>query len=412
MKTEEIDIPWRNNSAPQKVLGLLNDYENNSSRFVGGCVRNVLMGDGDFIDFDIATKFEPQKTTNILEQAGLKVIQSGASHGTVTALCENKSFEITTLRSDVETDGRHAKVNFTDDWVEDAQRRDFTCNALYFDGIQTVYDPTGQGINDARARKVKFIGDPNERLKEDYLRILRFFRLNAQFGIESDPEGLRACAKNREGLKRISKERIWKELRFLLRRSKRPFDSLKRMFESGVLSIVLPSADQDKLYSRPASLFDVWVNRQPDELQKLMAIIPRNEIAVKETIDGLRLANAYQKRLLAWARSELNVERIRTMEEWYRVVFRQSKETFFDVVGSSVSKEDVGDWEDLVDKIYKWRLPCFPIRGRDLVEIGFVDREIGEILRELEETWVQSDFQCTSKNLLDIARRRFKTMAI
>ena len=412
MKTEEIEISWCQGDAPRKVLGLLNDYEPDSSRFVGGCVRNRLMNEGRSLDFDIATKFEPQEATEILERGGLPVIQTGVSHGTVTAVCEQKSFEITTLRRDVVTDGRHAKVKFTDDWIEDAKRRDFTFNALYYDGIRTVYDPTEQGIDDARKRRVIFIGDANDRLREDYLRILRFFRLNAQFQLECYEEGLRACRTNRDGLRNVSRERVWKEFRTLLRRSANPYQALVRMYDTGVLEMVLPHIDKEKLFSKPAALFESSGRKEPDELQKLMAIIQRSEVSASETADTLRLSNALRKRLNMWAKCEFDFEIGRSNEEWRKLVARTTKEGFFDLVFSFVPENSFGEWEKVMENVKEWNMPTLPVDGNDVAGVGFVERRIGEVLRELREVWIESDFKYSKEQLIVIAERRFKSMAI
>ena len=412
MKTEEIEIPWCQEDAPRKVLGLLNDYEPDSSRFVGGCVRNSLMNEGRSLDFDIATKFEPQEATEILERGGLQVIQTGVSHGTVTAICEKTSFEITTLRRDVVTDGRHAKVKFTDDWIEDAKRRDFTFNALYYDGVRTVYDPTGQGIDDARKRRVIFIGDANDRLREDYLRILRFFRLNAQFQLECYEEGLRACRKNRDGLRLVSRERVWKEFRTLLRRSANPYQTLVKMYETGVLELVLPHIDKEKLFAKPAALFESSARKKPDELQKIMAVIQRSEVSASETADTLRLSNAHRKRLSIWAKCEFDFEIGRSNEEWRKLVARTTKEGFFDQVFSFVLESHVGEWEKVMEIVEEWDVPPLPVDGNDIAGVGFVERGIGEVLKELRGVWIESDFKYSKQQLIEIAEQRFKSMAI
>ncbi len=411
MKTEEIEIPWCQEDGPKKVLGILNSYEIDSSRFVGGCVRNYIMGENRSLDLDIATKFEPQKVTEILERAGLQVVQSGTSHGTVTVICDKESFEITTLRRDVVTDGRHAIVKFTDDWIEDAKRRDFTFNALYYDGVHTVYDPTAKGLDDARARKVIFIGEASERLREDYLRILRFFRLNAQFELECYEDGLRACQENRDGLRMVSKERIWKEFRALLRRSSSPYCTLLKMYDTGVLELILPQVDKRKLQSRPIALLECPTHKKPDELQKLMAMLERLEVTAEETAVSLRLSNAFRKRLIEWARSEVDIEKNRSIKGWQKLVTRITKEGFYDRVFGSATERDIGKWNNLIDAILNWTVPSLPVNGRDMADVGFVEREIGKILGELKEIWIESDFNCSSEQLIDIARQRYQSMA-
>ncbi|MEL6416021.1 MAG: hypothetical protein AAFQ15_13865 [Pseudomonadota bacterium] len=184
-------------------------------RFVGGCVRNTVMA-RPVDDLDLATQLKPDETLKALEAAGIRAVPTGIEHGTVTAIVDHQPFEITSLRRDVETDGRRAVVAFTEDWAEDAQRRDFRLNALYAAPNGEVFDPVGGGYDDALAGRVIFIGDADQRLREDYLRILRFFRFNAWYGAGIDADGLAACERQRSGLAKIAKERTWKELKKLL----------------------------------------------------------------------------------------------------------------------------------------------------------------------------------------------------
>jgi poly(A) polymerase len=186
------------------------------ARFVGGCVRNALIG-APVADIDIATTLEPEETDRAIRAAGLKAVPTGIAHGTVTAVSAHQPFEITTLRRDVTTDGRNATVAFTDDWAEDAARRDFRLNALYADGEGRVFDPTGEGVSDAVAGRIVFVGDPETRIREDYLRILRFFRFFAWYGRgEPDAAALAACGALAPGMTRLSAERVSKELMTLL----------------------------------------------------------------------------------------------------------------------------------------------------------------------------------------------------
>jgi poly(A) polymerase len=211
--------------------------------FVGGCVRNALLGE-PVADVDIATGATPENVTNIAESAGFKVVPTGFDHGTVTVIASGKPHEVTTFRRDVETDGRRAVVAFSTDITEDAARRDFTMNALYADRHGTVIDPL-HGLADLQARHVRFVGDAETRIREDYLRILRFFRFHAAYGDAAeglDPEGLAACAAFSAGLETISKERIGSEMRKLLSASD-PAPAIASMVATGVLAQILPGAD-------------------------------------------------------------------------------------------------------------------------------------------------------------------------
>ncbi len=214
-------------------------------RFVGGCVRNTLMGLA-VDDIDVATIHPPEKVMELAEAAGLKPVGTGLAHGTVTVVVQGKPFEVTTLRIDVKPDGRRAQVAYTQDWSVDASRRDFTINAIFADSNGVLLDFVG-GLDDLKARRVRFIGDASARIKEDYLRILRFFRFHAWYGKSAlDAKGLAACAAEREGLARLSAERVQKELLRLLE-APSPLKSLVAMADAGILSIILLEADNFKL---------------------------------------------------------------------------------------------------------------------------------------------------------------------
>ena len=207
---------WLRDPAVRRVITALEAQRPGGVRFVGGCVRNALLG-LPISDIDLATQLPPADVANAARAAGLAVHETGVEHGTLTLVADHRPFEVTTLRRDVETDGRRATVAFTEDWIEDAYRRDFRMNALYADPDGTVFDPTGGGLEDVRNRRVVFVGTPEDRIREDYLRILRFFRFHAWYGDGApDEAGLRACGRLKEGLSRISAERIWMETRKLL----------------------------------------------------------------------------------------------------------------------------------------------------------------------------------------------------
>ena len=233
---------WVTHHGTQALCAALG-LSGHSAYFVGGCVRNALLG-VPVSDIDIATDAAPQIVSDIAASAGFKVIPTGFDHGTVTVIAGGRHHEVTTFRRDVETDGRRAVVAFTSDITEDAARRDFTMNALYALPSGEVVDPLG-GIIDLRARRVRFVGDPHQRIREDYLRILRFFRFHAQHGDPAqgiDPDGLAACAELADGIAGLSRERIGAEMRKLLA-APNPAPALAAMAQSGVLPHVLPGAD-------------------------------------------------------------------------------------------------------------------------------------------------------------------------
>ncbi|MBN8528032.1 MAG: CCA tRNA nucleotidyltransferase, partial [Caulobacterales bacterium] len=260
------------------------------ARFVGGCVRNALV-DRAVLDIDIATRLTPDRVIAAAKAAGLKPVPTGVEHGTVTVVSSKRPYEVTTLRRDVETDGRRAVVAFTDDWAEDAARRDFRLNALYADRAGSIFDPTGHGVEDARAGRVVFVGEAETRIREDALRILRFFRFQAHFGRgEPDAAGLTACARLAALVEGLSAERVSTELlKLLAAEDTRP--AVRAMAETGVLARVLPGHVD-------LPMFETMVAVSPDPALRLSALLPADADGVREAATRLRLSNALRDRLV------------------------------------------------------------------------------------------------------------------
>ncbi|WP_300395514.1 CCA tRNA nucleotidyltransferase [Henriciella sp.] len=384
---------WLNDPKTVAVIRALEQARPASARFVGGCVRNALMG-MPVDDIDIATQLSPEAVIRALEAAGIKAIPTGIEHGTITAVYQGQPFEITTLRRDVETDGRRAVVAFTEDWTEDAARRDFRLNALYAEPDGTIHDPIEGGLEDAAHGRVVFIGDADQRLREDYLRILRFFRFNAWYGAGIDEDGLAACARQKDGLKQIASERIWKELHKLLA-APDPTEAVAAMKESGVLSILLPEAETlDGLHDLRVS--EGLSGVQPDPMLRLMGLIHRSANSVVAVSKRLRLSNAEANRLTMWAAdnlpdvSTLNARQLRQALYWH------GKQAVVD--RALTSGRNV---RDLLHATRAWRRPEFPIGGDDALAAGLKGPEIGQTLRALEEWWMAEDFQPDREALLE-----------
>ena len=272
---------WLGHSGTQSLMQAL-EAAGHKALFVGGCVRNALM-QVPVADIDLATDALPQTVTELAQAADFKVVPTGIDHGTVTVIAHGKPHEVTTFRRDVETDGRRAVVAFSAEIEEDAQRRDFTMNAIYADRQGMVIDPLN-GLPDARARRVRFVGDPETRIREDYLRILRFFRFHAAYGDQRegiDADGLAACAALAEGLGTISKERIGAEMRKLLSAGY-PATALAAMEQSGVLARILPGADSRAI----GPLTEVEADLDTDWLRRLAAL------GGEDPTENLRLSRA------------------------------------------------------------------------------------------------------------------------
>jgi len=298
------------------------------ARFVGGCVRNSLLGQ-PIDDIDIATTLTPDQVTEALEAAGIKVVPTGVDHGTVTAVAEGRPFEITTLRRDVSTDGRRAVVAFTQSWEEDAVRRDFRLNALYAEAGGRIFDPPGEGVADARVGRIVFVGDPMTRIREDYLRILRFFRFHAWYGKgDADSAALAACKALKGMLSGRAAERTQKELLKLLA-APDPRAALRLMAATGVLSAVLP---QVKALTRFETLVAIESEHffDIDAELRLASLLPDDATVVQDTAERLRLSNALKDRLVAAAGHEPRIVSWISPREARRALHRPGRRTFAD----------------------------------------------------------------------------------
>ncbi|NML92658.1 CCA tRNA nucleotidyltransferase [Novosphingobium olei] len=346
-------------------------------RYVGGVVRDTLLGIAPK-DVDMATVLLPQATLERLAAAGIRAVPTGLAHGTVTAVLEGGPVEITTLRRDVETDGRHATVAFSTEWREDAARRDFTINALYADPVTgEVFDWFG-GLDDLNARRVRFIGDAETRIREDYLRILRYFRFQARFGsIPADAQAEAAVQALSAGLKGLSRERIAGELLNLLGLPA-PSATLARMAELGVLAQVLPEADPAPLGSLEAAERREGV--PPDPLRRLAAILPADPAAVDQIGARLRLSSAQRKRLAAAARRSGAETEADARALAYRLGLDEARDRLL-LAGRTLAP--VTDWD----------VPRFPLKGGDVVARGVgAGPQVAATLRKVEDGWVAAGF--------------------
>lgn len=359
------DQPWLHAPATRAVMLALEAAGGpGCARFVGGCVRNAVIG-APVADIDIATTLKPEETDRAIRAAGLKSVPTGIAHGTVTAVAERQPFEITTLRRDVSTDGRNATVAFTDDWAEDAARRDFRLNALYADGEGQVFDPTGEGLADAAAGRIVFVGDPATRIQEDYLRILRFFRFFAWYGRgEPDAAALDACRGHAAGMTRLSAERVSKELMTLLAAAD-PRAAMAAMTEAGVLAQILPEATS-------GAVFEAVVALSPDPVVRLMTLLPPNEELVRAASVRLRFANATRDRLAAAALAVPAVDLKMSEPEVRVAVYRHGVTAVADALHRRWAEHPAraDDARRLLALTRDWRRPALPVGGRDLAKLG------------------------------------------
>lgn len=386
--------PWMTAPATRAVIAALESGGGaGCARFVGGCVRNAVMGCA-IDDIDIATTLTPDEAKLALEAASVRALPTGIEHGTLTAVCGRQSFEITTLRRDVSTDGRRAVVAFTTDWNEDAARRDFRLNALYADPEGWLFDPTGHGLDDARAGHIVFVGDPMARIREDHLRILRFFRFQAWFGRGApDAAALDACRTLKDLLADLSAERVRKELLKLLA-AQDPRPALRLMAASGVLTALIPSVTSLALLER---LVDIAPEALGDPVLRLAVMVPQTPAAAREVAERLRLSNLQTDRLVAAVGDEPPITAAMTPRQARRALYRLDAGTFADRVrlawAADAAQGDAPLWRGLLDLAEAWVAPRLGISGDDAMAAGAPKGPlVGQALREVEDWWVEEDF--------------------
>ena len=404
--------PYRHITDDPGVKAVFAAFPPGSIRLVGGAVRNAVLGE-PVRDFDFATVLEPQAVVAALEAAGIKAVKTGFEHGTVTAVVEGKPHEITTLRRDVETDGRRAVVSYSTDWAEDAARRDFTMNALYMGPDGEVFDPTGLGLEDARARRLRFVGEPEARVREDYLRILRFFRFMAFYSGEAKVDGasLRAVREGKGGLAQLSAERVWAELKRMLE-APDPVRAVRTLRAGGILTVVLPEADNaDGLEAYVA--LERRESLGVDPLRRLMAMGARLPLSVLTLSKRLKLSKREAGRLKAWAESEAPldhlVDPVTPDRERLAWIYREGKQVILDrAVLRAAGETDAmksAYFMVLADLALGWTPPEFPVRGKDLKAAGVEPGEgMGRVLKALEALWVKSGFSADREKLLAAAK--------
>jgi poly(A) polymerase len=368
------------------------------ARIVGGAVRDALLGRA-VGEVDLAVNLAPDQATVALNKAGIKVVPTGIEHGTVTAVVNGKGFEITSLRRDVETDGRHAKVAFTNDWQQDAARRDFTFNALYADASGTIYDYFN-GRDDLAQGYVRFIGEARERIREDVLRILRFFRFYAWFGKGvADAEALSACRDLAGLLPQLSVERVWRELVKLLNADD-PLPALELMRQCGVLHEVLPEATDS---ARLKTLLTVEAKHgvAPSAMRRLAALLPRDVGQAAQIAKRLKLSKREADRL--WILAVSHMKGALSPEAFRSLMYQIGPENARDEL--LLNAEADANLGVFLEEQLKYSRPVFPIGGEDLLKLGIKPGpEMGTILHAVEDWWIAQDFHPDRAACLDQAK--------
>jgi poly(A) polymerase len=397
------DAPWLKSGPAARVLGLLNS-DGEEARVVGGAVRNALLKI-PLGDIDIATTALPDEVVRRAKAAGIKSVPTGIDHGTVTLVVEGQPFEVTTLREDTETFGRKAKVAFGRDWAADARRRDFTINGLSVDADGVVHDHVG-GLEDIAARRVRFIGDPNDRITEDYLRILRFFRIHAAYGAgEPDRAGYLACIAGRAGLASLSAERMRMEM-------------LKLMVADGAAGAILAMADSGLLlsilggvaYTGPFAAMiaaERLLGLKPDAVRRLGALAVAVTEDARRVATRLRLSNAETKALDSmghrwWRLAGMDEARAR------RLIYRLGAERYRDRLllawARAGGNTDAARWRELATLPERWSAPKFPLKAADFIARGIAEGPaLGHVLTLAEDAWLAANFPLDETALKTIA---------
>ncbi len=388
--------PLENIKEVQIIFSHLNKKgEESKVRFVGGCIRKVLCGE-IVDDIDLATSLEPSEVKSKLIKENIKVIDTGISHGTVTAILNKKKFEITTLRKDISTDGRHANVEFTMNWNHDAARRDFTINAIYADIEGRIFDPLN-GILDLKNGNIKFIGSPVARIQEDFLRILRYFRFYTQYSkIEHNQDIVKIIKKNINGLNKVSNERIYDELKKILK-----LKNLYNLFLNKVSKeIFLNIFPQFQYYKRLKIIntFNQEIRDRFDSNLIVAILIIDDSNSYEYFCHKYKVSNKIKNR---FKNISANFEKIKSkdffLEKNIRVeVYLLGKETVLDLLLFSIcinNKAEVFNIKNLIDYVKKYKIPKLPFTGEYLKKQGYIDgKELGKKLQSLEEKWIANDF--------------------
>ncbi len=398
------DATWLASGALAHVLAVL-DHAGEQARVVGGAVRDAMFGETPG-EIDIATTAVPDTVIERARAAGFKAVPTGIDHGTVTVIADGTPFEVTTLRADVETYGRKAKVAFGRDWKVDAERRDFTMNALSVDRAGEVFDYVG-GLADIAARRVRFIGQPDKRIAEDYLRILRFFRFHASYGAgPPDPDGLKACIAAREGLGHLSRERIRMELIKLLRAA-HATPTIAVMTEAGLLETVLGGVPLLASFENTCKA-ERTIGADADPVRRLGALA----VTVVEDADRLwqrlRLTNSEHKRLTSIGEGWSQADPARGEAPAREALYRLGPDRYIDRVLIAWARSPAGvadeQWKNLATLPARWTAPIFPLKAKDFSKRG-VEKgpRLGAALTAAEEAWIAAGFPTDKAALAALA---------
>ena len=377
-----------------QVFDLFETYQKNSIFVVGGAIRDALLN-REITDIDFATSLEPKTITEILNKENIKFIDVGINHGTVTAIINERKFEITTFRNDIFTDGRHAQVSFSNSLEEDALRRDFTINAMYLDKSGNLIDPT-DGKKDLENRVVRFIGNPDERIKEDYLRILRYFRFLALFGdISPDAEVMKTISANLDKLSVVSKERQWNELKSILSLNA-PNNAISAMSEIGLLDDYFDGIGINDAFVNLIEI-ESRISLSIDPILRLSTLIENSLDKANTIIKKLPLSKSDSTDLLKLSTLNKKIVSYMSMKEVRYLLYLLGRDGFQKQIlvnwAKDTNNKNEVNWRSLYEVAQSWEKPSFALTAKDVINMGISQGPmVGDILKEVEDWWAENDF--------------------
>ena len=377
-----------------QVFDLFETYQKNSIYVVGGSIRDALLN-REITDIDFATSLKPKTITEILNKENIKFIDVGIDHGTVTAIINERKFEITTFRNDIFTDGRHAQVSFSNSLEEDALRRDFTINAMYLDKGGNLIDPK-DGKTDLENRVVRFIGNPDERIKEDYLRILRYFRFLALFGdISPDAEVMKTISANLDKLSVVSKERQWNELKSILSLSA-PNNSISAMSEIGLLDDYFDGTSINDAFVNLIEI-ESRISLSIDPILRLSTLIENSLDKANTIIKKLPLSKSDSTDLLKLSTLNKKIVSYMSMKEVRYLLYLLGRDGFQKQIlvnwAKDTNNKNEVNWRSLYEVAQSWEKPSFALTAKDVINMGISQGPmVGDILKEVEDWWAENDF--------------------
>ena len=404
-------FPFYRSHKTKKIFRILNSENKKQAMFVGGCVRKFMLNE-KIDDIDIATILTPDEIIERFENSDVKVKKTGIEHGTLTLVLENQKYEITTLRQDISTDGRHANVEFTENWREDSERRDFTINAIYLDQRGKIFDPQ-LGLEDLKKNKIKFIGNPDVRIKEDYLRILRFLRFSIQyksFDINDDTQ--KAIKKNLNGITNLSKERIYGELQKIIK-LKNFHDLFKNKFLLNIFNLIFPELKYTERVKKIKKLSEIknQYNNEEDLILSLMLLDYSNNH--EYFVYKYNVSNEIKNNLYLYSKllKEINLNRDFFSKSLNKNIFSYGKKTIkrifiiYNMIGKKTFNSKT---ERILSKINKTEIPKLPITGDDLLKKGVPSgKKVGEILKKIEKKWIENNFHIDKEEMNLLIKKNF-----